>query len=100
MVGEFLLSAAGLTKALQGEALLDFSRWRNLLSIVTVGTVIGLAPPFTHIARAQSEARSSTAAEKDIRAATMLFYAAFNSALHGNLAPLTAVGPIARMSPT
>ena len=43
-------------------------------------------------ARAESAARmASTASEKDIRSATMLFYAAFNSALHGDLAPLSAV---------
>lgn len=69
---------------------MDFSRWRKLLLIVTVGTLIGLAPPTTRSARAQSRA-PETAAEKDIQAATVLFYAAFNSALHGNLDPLTAV---------
>jgi ketosteroid isomerase-like protein len=91
MVGEFLLSAAGLTTALQWEELVDFSRWRNLLSAVTVGALIGLAPALTQ-ARAQSRApEASTPAEKDIRAATVLFYAAFNSALHGDLDPLTAV---------
>ena len=75
-----------------GEALVDFSRWRKLLSVVTVGTLLGLAPPLTRTARAQSQApEASTAAEKDIRAATVLFYAAFNSALHGDLAPLSAV---------
>jgi ketosteroid isomerase-like protein len=68
----------------------DFSRWGKLLSIVTVGALIGLAPPITHSARAQSKA-PETAAEKDIQAATVLFYAAFNSALHGDLDPLTAV---------
>jgi ketosteroid isomerase-like protein len=88
MIGEFPLSAAGLTTALQGEALVDFSRWRKLLSIVTLGTLIGFA--LTHNARAQSRA-PETAAEKDIQAATVLFYAAFNSALHGDLDPLTAV---------
>jgi ketosteroid isomerase-like protein len=68
----------------------DFLRWRNLLSVVIVGTLIGLAPPLTQTARAQSQA-PETAAEKDIQAATVLFYAAFNSALHGDLNPLTAV---------
>jgi ketosteroid isomerase-like protein len=68
----------------------DFLRWRNLLSVVIVGTLIGLAPPLTQTARAQSQAPES-AAEKDIQAATVLFYAAFNSALHGDLNPLTAV---------
>jgi ketosteroid isomerase-like protein len=71
---------------------MDFLRWRNLLSVVSVGTLLGLAPPLAHSARAQSGApEASTAAEKDIRAATVLFYDAFNSALHGNLDPLTAV---------
>ena len=69
---------------------MDFSRWRNLLSVVTVGMLIGLAPPLTRTAWAQSQA-PQTAAEKDIQAATVLFYAAFNSALHGDLNPLTAV---------
>ena len=69
---------------------MDFLRWRNLLSVVIVGTLIGLAPPLTQTAGAQSQA-PETAAEKDIQAATVLFYAAFNSALHGDLDPLTAV---------
>jgi len=66
--------------------------WRNLFSVMTVSTLIGLAPPLTQAARAQSHApAASTAAENDIRGATVLFYAAFNSALHGDLGPLTAV---------
>ena len=69
---------------------MDFSRWRKLMWVVSVGTLIALAPPLTHSARAQSRA-PATAAEKDIQAATVLFYAAFNSALHGDLDPLTAV---------
>src|SRR5579863_8043543 len=58
--------------------------------MITVGALIVLAAPKTHSARAQSEA-PETAAQKDIRAATVLFYAAFNSAVHGNLDPLSAV---------
>jgi ketosteroid isomerase-like protein len=70
----------------------NFSGWRILLSAVTIGTMLGLAPPFVQIARAQSPARADwTASENDIRAATVLFYDAFNSALHGDLAPLSAV---------
>ena len=69
---------------------MDSSRWRKLLLIVTLGALIGLAPPLTDSAHAQSRA-PATAAEKDIQAATVLFYAAFNSALHGDLDPLTAV---------
>ena len=69
---------------------MDFLRWRNLLSVVIVSTSIGLALPLTQTARGQSQA-PQTAAEKDIQAATVLFYAAFNSALHGDLNPLTAV---------
>jgi ketosteroid isomerase-like protein len=79
-------------KLRQFQAKSNFSGWRNLLLAVTVGTLVGLAPSFVQIARAQSPAHAdSTASEKDIRAATVLFYDAFNSALHGNLAPLSAV---------
>ena len=60
--------------------------WRNMLSAVTAIALLSLAQP----ARAQSAA-SATPNEKAIRAATMLFYAAFNSALHGDLAPMRAV---------
>ena len=69
---------------------MDFSRWRKLVWVVSVGTLIALAPPLAQTARAQSQA-PETPAEKDIQAATVLFYAAFNSALHGDLNPLTAV---------
>ena len=71
---------------------MDFSRLRNLLSVLALCTLIGLEPPLVQTAQAQSPApANSTASEKDIRAATLLFYAAFNSALHGDLAPLSAV---------
>ncbi len=73
-----------------GETLVKFSRSRKLMLVVTIGTLIAFAPPLTHSARAQSEA-PETATEKDIRAATVLFYEAFNSALHGDLDPLSAV---------
>ena len=69
---------------------MDFSRWRNLLPVVIAGVFIGLAPPLMHSACAQSEV-PETAAEKDIRAATVLFYEAFNSAVHGDLDPMSAV---------
>jgi ketosteroid isomerase-like protein len=64
--------------------------WRNMLSAVTVLALLSLAPPLAQTVRAQSHA-PETANEKEIRAATVLFYAAFNSALHGNLAPMSAV---------
>ena len=65
---------------------------RNLFSVVTLVALLGLAPPLAQTARAQSHPpASSTATENEIRAATLLFYAAFNSALHGDLAPLSAV---------
>ena len=64
--------------------------WRNILSAVTVAGLLSLAPPLAQTAHAQPPA-PATPNEKDIRAATVLFYAAFNSALHGNLAPMSAV---------
>ena len=64
--------------------------WRNILSAVTVVGLLSLAPPLAQTAHAQPPA-PATPNEKDIRAATVLFYAAFNSALHGNLAPMSAV---------
>jgi len=71
---------------------MDFPGWRNFLPVVTAGALIALAPPLMQTARAQSSAPTdSTASENDIRAATLLFYAAFNSALHGDLGPLGAV---------
>ena len=60
--------------------------WRNMLSAVTVVGLLSLA----QTVRAESNA-PATPNEKEIRAATVLFYAAFNSALHGDLAPMTAV---------
>jgi ketosteroid isomerase-like protein len=66
--------------------------WRNLILVVTVGALIGLAPPLATNARAQAQpAGASAAGQKEIRDATMLFYAALNTALHGDLNPLSAV---------
>jgi ketosteroid isomerase-like protein len=64
--------------------------WRNMLSGAAIIALLSLAPPLAQNARAQSPA-PATANVKEIRAATVLFYAAFNSALHGNLAPMSAV---------
>jgi ketosteroid isomerase-like protein len=64
----------------------------KLGSVITVIAVLGLAPPLAQTARAQSQApKPSAAAENEIRSATLLFYAAFNSALNGDLDPLSAV---------
>jgi ketosteroid isomerase-like protein len=61
---------------------------RKLLSVLTVVALLILA----QTAGAQSSpAAASTANENEIRAATLLFYAAFNSAVHGDLAPMRAV---------
>ncbi|MGC2443266.1 YybH family protein [Candidatus Binatus sp.] len=65
---------------------------RNLFSALTLVALLGLAPPLVQTARAQSHPPApSTANENEIRAATLLFYAALNSALHDDLAPLGAV---------
>jgi ketosteroid isomerase-like protein len=71
----------------------DLSRcWRNLGSVIAAAAVIGLAPALAQTARAQPQApKASAAAEDPIRDATMLFYVAFNSALHGDLDPLSSV---------
>ena len=64
----------------------------KLGSVITVIAVLGLAPSLARTARAQSQApKASAAAENEIRSATLLFYAAFNSALNGDLDPLSAV---------
>jgi len=68
------------------------SHWRNSGLVIAAMAVLGLAPPLARTARAQSQTpKASAAAENEIRGATMLFYAAFNSALHGDLDPLSAV---------
>src|SRR5271155_5971961 len=76
-----------------GEARLELSaRWRKLLSVVTLLVLLGFAPPLASTAWAQPRAEgSSPAAENEIRAATILYYAALNSAIHGDLNPLSAV---------
>ncbi len=53
--------------------------------------MLGLAPQLGGIARAQSKPPKASAAEDDIRNATLLFYVAFNSALHGDLDPMSTV---------
>jgi ketosteroid isomerase-like protein len=66
--------------------------WRNLVSVAIVAAFLGLAPPLAGTAHAQANAAgTSPAAEKEIREATALFYAALNSALQGDLGPLGAV---------
>jgi ketosteroid isomerase-like protein len=68
------------------------ARWRNLLSLLIVLAMLGFVPPLASTACAQPRAdRSSPAAENEIRAATILFYAALNTAIHGDLSPLSAV---------
>lgn len=64
--------------------------WRNPISLVSVVACLGLASLPATGARAQS-AGPSTATQKEIRGATVLFYAALNSALQGNLAPIDAI---------
>lgn len=78
---------------LPGEAFVGLSvRSRSLISLVIVVALLGLAPPFSGDARAQARSGGdSTPAQKEIREATTLFYAALNSALHGDLDPLSAV---------
>ena len=67
-------------------------RWRNFsFAIVAVG-LLNLTPQLAQTAHAQSQTpKTSAAAENEIRAATVLFYDAFNSALKGNLDPMSAV---------
>ena len=68
------------------------ARSLNLISLVIVVALLGLPRPFVSNARAQARSGGdSTPAQKEIREATMLFYAALNSALHGDLDPLSAV---------
>jgi ketosteroid isomerase-like protein len=66
--------------------------WRNLVSAAIVAASIGFAPPLARTAHAQAKAEgASPAAEKEILAATTLFYDALNSALQGDLRPLGAI---------
>jgi ketosteroid isomerase-like protein len=78
---------------LPGEASVGLSiRSRNLILFVIVVALLGFALPLAGDARAQARSGGgSTPAQKEIREATMLFYAALNSALHGDLDPLSAV---------
>jgi len=70
----------------------DLSRcWRNSGSVVAVVALLGLAPPLAQTARAQPQTPKASTAEDEIRDATKLFYVAFNSALHGDLDPLSTV---------
>ena len=67
---------------------MELSSWRKLGSAIIAVAVLG----FAQTARAQSAApKASAANENEIRTATVLFYDAYNSALHGDLDPLTAV---------
>ncbi len=62
-------------------------RLRNSFWLMTIVALLLLAPT----AFAQSQAHKASAAEDEVRGATMLFYDAYNTALQGNLDPLTAV---------
>jgi ketosteroid isomerase-like protein len=65
--------------------------WGIFISIAIAWLV--LAPPFAGTAHAQAagSAAESSPAQKEVRAATMLFYTALNTALQGNFDPLGAV---------
>ncbi len=78
---------------MSSEASVEISAcWRNLVSAVIVAAFLGCAPPLARTAHAQANAEgASPAAEKEIRDATTLFYDALNSALQGDLRPLSAV---------
>jgi ketosteroid isomerase-like protein len=65
---------------------------RNFSSVLVAIALLNLTPQLARTAYAQSQSpKTSAAAEKEIRAATVLFYDAFNSALKGNLDPMSAV---------
>ena len=55
--------------------------------MIAAVAVLGLA----QTARTQEASKAPTAAEGEIRNATKLFYVAFNSALHGDLDPMSKV---------
>ena len=67
------------------------ANWGNFISIAIACLV--LAPPLAGAARAQAPASAAelSPAQKEIRAATTLFYTALNSAIQGNFEPLSAV---------
>ena len=65
---------------------------RNFSSVLVAVALLNLTPQLAQTADAQSQSpKTSAAAENEIRAATVLFYDAFNSALKGNLDPMSAV---------
>jgi len=88
------LTSSGLDRDITVRvALVEFSAcWRKIFFGVATIAVLGLAPLLAQTARAQSQTPAvSKTTDNAIRDATVLFYAAFNSALHGDLAPLSAV---------
>ena len=65
---------------------------RNFSSVIVAIALLNLTPQLARTAHAQSQSpKTSAAAENEIRAATVLFYDAFNTALKGNLDPMSAV---------
>ena len=72
---------------------MEISRCRlNFSSVIIAVALLNLTPQLAQTANAQSQTpNNSAAAEKEIRAATVLFYDAFNTALKGNLDPMSAV---------
>ena len=65
---------------------------RNFSSVLVAVALLNLTPQLAQTAYAQSQSpKTSAAAEKEIRGATVLFYDAFNTALKGNLDPMSAV---------
>jgi ketosteroid isomerase-like protein len=68
------------------------SLWRNLIPVLSIIAILGLAPSLGGTAHAQaSSAATESSADREIRAATTLFYTALNTALQGNFEPLSAV---------
>ena len=66
-------------------------RWRFSGLVVAVIALLTIAQPRVETARAQSNPHgASTAADDEIRDATMRFYVALNSALHSDLNPMNA----------
>jgi ketosteroid isomerase-like protein len=65
---------------------------RNFSSVIVAVALLNLTPQLAQTGHAQAQSpKTSVAAENEIRAATVLFYDAFNSALKGNLDPMSAV---------
>lgn len=66
--------------------------WPSLVSLGFMTAMLVAAPPLVAAAHAQSQSAAESAAhEKEIRAATTLFYDALNTAIQGNFAPMGAV---------